>query len=664
MNRIDNGWRYLLLVALPHAFILVLLLLRHPLHQLDGGGLFLWHTLRWLVRLVVLLVTVALWQPALVRSLFRRWGTTWDTLQHQAAGQLWPYVWLGFACYEVVALLLSLTIAWLNAPSGWLFNSELIAALVGIGGFVAAPLPYLGLVWWLGHRDRLLATYTIFPHAALVLPLFSLVLAASPDEQIDPRFIAFTIAPILIAAAISMVFSFAAATDLRWWLLYGGVVLCQFVPVAMGVIWEQNIGIGFLFVPLVLVGLLILAGPILVLAVAQLLWQLMRRTFGVERIAVWRQQISGWQQRYLLPLAAKVSGTENGGQLVEPRENSQNNAGKHLGEQVMSESVDQVTTAEMASTAAAQGPPPTTPPPTARAPQPVGPGLERLYKIALVVVAAAIVVGTVLFTGRAAVYKIHEYERGLHLRGGRFLAIQNPGWHVQIPLVDTVIIVRVNERLGYVEQIAAMTSDNVTMLVSLQYTYRVTDPAQYALQVDDPERIVFEFVQGRLRDVVNTKAMADVMNNRAIMNQEVMEILRDKEDQYGVKFETVQMQSASPPEEVLAAIKDRMVATQRQEQAQAEAAQQRTVAEAELYSAQKRAEANAYEITQIAEAEAEQIRLTTEAKQLAIRSVLNELDGKGELATKYLDYLIAQELKENSKWVFSGEGAPLVDIAQ
>jgi hypothetical protein len=28
--------------------------------------------------------------------------------------------------------------------------------------------------------------------------------------------------------------------------------------------------------------------------------------------------------------------------------------------------------------------------------------------------------------------------------------------------------------------------------------------------------------------------------------------------------------------------------------------------------------------------------------------------GQGDLAQKYLDYLIAQELKENSKWVIGG----------
>ena len=277
--------------------------------------------------------------------------------------------------------------------------------------------------------------------------------------------------------------------------------------------------------------------------------------------------------------------------------------------------------------------------------------LARLYKTAVVVLATFVVLSVVIFLGRAAIYKIHAYERGIHLRGGRFIAVEDPGWHVQIPLADTVIIVKVNERLGYVERLEAMTSDDVTMDVSLQYTYRVIDPKQYALEVDDPERIVFEFVQGKLRDVVNTKPMTEVMHSRAAMNQEVMDTLREKEEQYGVQFITVQMQSASPPDEVMTAIKDRMVAVQRQEQAQAEADQQKTLADAEFYVSQRQADAEAYQIIK-----------TTEAQQQSVRAILAELEGKGDLAETYLQYLIAQELKMNSKWVISGEGTPIIDL--
>jgi regulator of protease activity HflC (stomatin/prohibitin superfamily) len=278
--------------------------------------------------------------------------------------------------------------------------------------------------------------------------------------------------------------------------------------------------------------------------------------------------------------------------------------------------------------------------------------LRNLYRLSIVIIAAFIVLSTILFVGRAAVYKIHAYERGLHLRGGKFICVEEPGWHVQVPLVDTVIIVEVSERLGYVENIPAMTSDDVTMNVSLQYTYRVINPERYALDVADPERIVFEFVQGKLRDVVNTKAMTAVMHSRAEMNREVMAALQEKEEQYGVRFITVQMQNASPPAEVVTAIKDRMVAAQRQEQAQAEAAQQKTLADAAFYTAQKEAEADALRIS-----------LAAEAQQSAVRAILTELEGKGALAEKYLDYLIVQELKENSKWIISdGASMPIIDL--
>jgi 3-keto-L-gulonate-6-phosphate decarboxylase len=97
-----------------------------------------------------------------------------------------------------------------------------------------------------------------------------------------------------------------------------------------------------------------------------------------------------------------------------------------------------------------------------------------------------------------------------------------------------------------------------------------------------------------------------------------------------------------------------MVAVQRQEQAQAEAAQRRTLADADYYAAQKLADGNAYEITKLAEADAERIALTSAAEQSAARAMLDELQTRGDLAEAYIQLLIAQELNDNSKWIISG----------
>ena len=278
--------------------------------------------------------------------------------------------------------------------------------------------------------------------------------------------------------------------------------------------------------------------------------------------------------------------------------------------------------------------------------------IESLFRIAVVVLAVFVVLIVLLGIARLAIYKIHPYERGLHLRGGYFLGVDDPGWHAQIPFWDTVVVVKVNERLGYVDQIRAVTADDLTMVVSLQYTYQVTDPAKFALDVDDPERILFEFSQGKLRDVINTKKMTDIMHSRAGLNDQLKLELQSMESRYGVQFITVQMQSASPPEDVLKAIEARMVSVQLQEQAEAEAAQKRIVADAQYYTAQREADAEAYKITQIAKARGD-----------STQALLDSMSGSPDaLVQKYLDYLIAQELRENSKWVLGAGGTPIIDL--
>ena len=288
----------------------------------------------------------------------------------------------------------------------------------------------------------------------------------------------------------------------------------------------------------------------------------------------------------------------------------------------------------------------------------------RLSKNATLIL-LVLIAGIALFSvARAAVYKIRPYERGLHLRGGRFIDIDQPGWHVQIPFVDTVIAVMIIERSGMIESLAAMTADDVTMDISLLYTYRVIDPVRYQLEVLDPDKIVSGFVQGELRDLVNTLKMDDVLHLRADFNQELFTALKEKEDQYGIEFILVQVQNASPPAEVVNAIKDKMVAEQLQEQATAEADQKRTLADSEFYTTQTQADGEAYQITTLAEAEATRIGLTAEAQKEALRAILQELEGKGALAEEYIQVLIAQELRQNSKWIISnGQTMPLIDIS-
>lgn len=107
-----------------------------------------------------------------------------------------------------------------------------------------------------------------------------------------------------------------------------------------------------------------------------------------------------------------------------------------------------------------------------------------------------------------------------------------------------------------------------------------------------------------------------------------------------------------------------MVAIEKQEQSETEAIQLRTLADAEEYAAGKKADAEAYQIEVLSEAEAHRIMLTSEAELEAASAMLSILEKYGELAEDYIQLLLTQELRENSKWIISGPGefSPTIEI--
>lgn len=241
-----------------------------------------------------------------------------------------------------------------------------------------------------------------------------------------------------------------------------------------------------------------------------------------------------------------------------------------------------------------------------------------------------------LITLNSVVDIVQQDQKGLYMRLGRYIETVEPGLHFKLPLVDYITRISIRERQGYIQHIDAMTQDNVIIKVSLQYTYTVNDPRKYHLDVIKPDQIITEFAQGKLRDIINSIPMHDVMN------QKIMLELQEKEKDYGVSFKLVQIQGTYPPQEVQEAIKQRMVTEEKTAGAKEEALQKKILADANFYDAQKKAEAEKYQIVE-----------TAQAKHTAIKMMLEEMAKYQTIAPKYLDYLMTQELKNNSKWILT-----------
>ena len=86
-----------------------------------------------------------------------------------------------------------------------------------------------------------------------------------------------------------------------------------------------------------------------------------------------------------------------------------------------------------------------------------------------------------------------------------------------------------------------MTSDEITMAVSLIDTYCVMVSLQYRMEVLNLEEIVSRFVQAILRDGINKREMSDVMHDREELNLRLLNTLRKIETQDGIQYVTIQL---------------------------------------------------------------------------------------------------------------------------
>lgn len=87
---------------------------------------------------------------------------------------------------------------------------------------------------------------------------------------------------------------------------------------------------------------------------------------------------------------------------------------------------------------------------------------------------AAAAVGAILISGLLGVYSIDETERGVLKRGGAVVGLVEPGWHLKVPIYETIETVTTRTDRTELRDLETLTSTQqvVKMRVSVLYTTR------------------------------------------------------------------------------------------------------------------------------------------------------------------------------------------------
>ena len=156
----------------------------------------------------------------------------------------------------------------------------------------------------------------------------------------------------------------------------------------------------------------------------------------------------------------------------------------------------------------------------------------------------------IIFFLAAAIRILREYERGVIFRLGRVIATKGPGLIILIPVIDKMV--KVSLRLVTMDVPAqdVITRDNVSVKVNAVIYFRVMDPNNAVIEVENFLFATSQLAQTTLRSVCGQVELDELLAEREKINTQLQGILDHATDPWGIKVTTVEVKHIDLPQEM------------------------------------------------------------------------------------------------------------------
>ena len=143
---------------------------------------------------------------------------------------------------------------------------------------------------------------------------------------------------------------------------------------------------------------------------------------------------------------------------------------------------------------------------------------------------------------------LREYERGVIFRLGKLVGAKGPGLIFLIPIVDKMVRMDLRVVTIDVSKQEIMTRDNVPATVDAVVYFRVVNPMDAVVKVENFWKATSLISQTTLRSVLGQSPLDDLLSQRDIVNQKLQEIIDKQTEPWGIKVTAVEVKEVSLPD--------------------------------------------------------------------------------------------------------------------
>ncbi len=150
----------------------------------------------------------------------------------------------------------------------------------------------------------------------------------------------------------------------------------------------------------------------------------------------------------------------------------------------------------------------------------------------------------------SAIKILKEYERAVIFRLGRVIKTKGPGLIILIPVVDKMVKVSLRLVAMDVPPQDVITRDNVSIKVNAVIYFRVMDPTNATIEVENYLFATSQLSQTTLRSVCGQVELDELLAEREKINTQLQGILDKHTDPWGIKVATVEVKHIDLPQEM------------------------------------------------------------------------------------------------------------------
>lgn len=160
----------------------------------------------------------------------------------------------------------------------------------------------------------------------------------------------------------------------------------------------------------------------------------------------------------------------------------------------------------------------------------------------------------IIFILLAAFRVLREYERGVVFMLGRFWRVKGPGLVIIIPGVQQMVRVDLRTVVMDVPSQDVISRDNVSVRVNAVLYFRVVEPKNAIIQVENYFEATSQLAQTTLRSVLGQHELDEMLSEREQLNSDVQKILDAQTDSWGIKVSNVEIKRVDLDESMIRAI--------------------------------------------------------------------------------------------------------------